>query len=206
MFSQLRKRALVWIAAGLSAVCLAVVSDAKKGTNVRAQQGPPADKPVEQTRKNIQVLKGLPESQLFPMMNFVAVSLGVQCNYCHVSQGTDPKTGFINWLWERDDKPEKESARRMMKMVLAINASNPIELRQNSVTCYTCHRGQTTTVALPSMPVAKSGHEPLPNEPAPVTPSVRPTVDQIFTKYLAASGGERAKSTTTLTMKGRREA
>src|SRR5437588_236380 len=36
------------------------------------QQG---DKPVEQTRKNIKGLKGLPESQLFPLMNFIYVSL-----------------------------------------------------------------------------------------------------------------------------------
>src|SRR5947209_13271245 len=54
------------------------------------QQG---DKPVEQTRKNIKVLKGLPESQLFPLMNFISVSLGVKCGFCHVSQGKDPKTG-----------------------------------------------------------------------------------------------------------------
>src|SRR2546423_12257793 len=44
------------------------------------------DKPVEQTRKNIQVLKGLPSSQLFPLMNFVSVSLGVRCDFCHVKQ------------------------------------------------------------------------------------------------------------------------
>jgi hypothetical protein len=35
------------------------------------------DKPVEQVRKNIQVLKGLPDSQLFLLMNFVGDSLGV---------------------------------------------------------------------------------------------------------------------------------
>ena len=206
MFSQLRRRTRLGIAAGLAAVSLAVASHAEKTKSVAVPQGQQGDKPVEQTRKNIQVLKGLPESQLTPLMNFVAVSLGVQCNYCHVSQGKDPQTGFTNWLWERDDKPEKEAARRMMKMVLAINASNPSELRQNSVTCYTCHRGQTTTVALPTMPVAKSGHEPIPNEPAPATPSIRPTVGQIFTKYLTALGGDRVASTTTLTMKGRREA
>ena len=70
-------------------------------------QGAPGEKTVNQTRKNIQHLKGLPESQLFPLMNFVATSLGVQCTFCHVQKGKDPKTGFTNWVWESDDKPEK---------------------------------------------------------------------------------------------------
>src|SRR6185503_10164039 len=43
--------------------------------------------------KNVQVLKGLPESQFFLVMNFVATSLGVQCAFCHVQQGKDPETG-----------------------------------------------------------------------------------------------------------------
>jgi len=57
-------------------------------------QGAQAEKTVDQARKNIQVLKGLPESQLFLVMNFVASSLGEQCSFCHVQQGKDPKTGF----------------------------------------------------------------------------------------------------------------
>ena len=36
-----------------------------------AQTQSTGDKPVEQVRKNIQVLKGLPDSQLFLVMNFV---------------------------------------------------------------------------------------------------------------------------------------
>src|SRR5689334_10506245 len=49
-----------------------------------AQTQSTADKPVEQVRKNIQVLKGLPDSQLFLLMNFVGDSVGVNCDYCHV--------------------------------------------------------------------------------------------------------------------------
>ena len=37
-------------------------------------QGAQAEKTIDQTRKNIQVLEGLPESQLFLLMNFVASS------------------------------------------------------------------------------------------------------------------------------------
>ena len=76
MLSQLKDRALVWIAAGLSAVCLTFVCQAEKTTSKTAPQGSAADKPVEQTRKNIQVLKGLRESELYRVMNFMAVSIG----------------------------------------------------------------------------------------------------------------------------------
>lgn len=206
MSQPILNRVLVSVLLCLAAVSLTIVSRAERPL-VEIQSPAPQAQTVERTRKNIQVLKGLPESQLYPLMNFVAVSLGVECNHCHVSQGRDPKTGNANWLWERDDKPEKEAARRMMKMVLAINASNPTDFRQNSVTCFTCHRGQTTTVGLPSMPLVKSGHEPGPNLAAPATAApVRPSVDQIFGKYLEALGGTKATETKTLVMKGRREA
>src|ERR1700704_6128261 len=47
----------------------------------------PQEKTVEQTRKNIQVLKGLPESQLGTVMNYIAVSMGRRCDFCHVNKG-----------------------------------------------------------------------------------------------------------------------
>jgi len=159
-----------------------------------------------QTGKNIHVLKGLPEAQLSLVMNFVATSLGVQCNYCHVQQGKDPTTGNTKWLWESDDKPQKQTARRMMQMVLSIKANNTVDFRENEVTCYTCHRGQRKPVGLPSLPLARSGHEPGPAE-APVAPSpAPPSLDQIFSKYVESVGGSAATSTRTLVLKGRREA
>src|SRR2546425_9786911 len=169
-------------------------------------QGPPADKLVDETRKNIQVLKGLPEPQLFPLMNFVASSLGVQCGFCHVQQGKDPKTGFTNWVWDSDDKPEKQTARRMMRMVQSLNAANKADFSDNTVTCYTCHRGQTEPVGLPSMPLVRSGHEPGPNDAPPSARTSPPSVDQILTRYLEAVGGTAAAGTKTLVLKGRREA
>src|ERR671919_524615 len=78
-------------------------------------------KPVEQVRKNIQVLKGLPDSQLFLLMNFVGDSLGVNCDHCHVKGEKNPQTEEDTWLWERDDKKEKALARDMMRMVLELN-------------------------------------------------------------------------------------
>ena len=58
------------------------------------------DKPVkpeqtaEQAYKNIQVLKGMPASQLDAVMAFFTGSLGVKCNHCH-----------IPGQFEKDDKP-----------------------------------------------------------------------------------------------------
>lgn len=97
-------------------------------------------------------------------MNFVATSLGEKCNFCHVEQGKDPKTGLTKWVWESDDKPEKQTARRMMQMVLSIKANDKVDFRENEVTCYTCHRGQRQPVGLPSMPLLRSGHEAGPND------------------------------------------
>ena len=169
-------------------------------------QAAPSEKTVEQTRKNIQVLKGLPDSQLFLVMNFVATSLGVQCNFCHVQQGKDPKTGFTKWVWESDDKPEKQTGRRMMQMVLSIKANDKVDFRENPVTCYTCHRGQTKPVGLPPMPLARSGHEPGPNDATPTERPASSSVDQIFAKYVEAVGGSAATGTKTLVLKGKREA
>ena len=64
---------------------------------VRTSSSQSADKPVEQVRKNIQVLKGLPDSQLFLVMNFVSDSLGVHCDYCHVKGEKNPQTGEDTW-------------------------------------------------------------------------------------------------------------
>jgi len=197
-----RTKTLLSIAGLLSIVSIIVVS-----TRTTSAQAPPPDKPVEQTRKNIQVLKGLKEAELYQLMNFMAVSLGELCTYCHVTKGKDPKTGQNIWVWESDDKPEKQSARRMIQMVMLINGSNKVDFRQNSVTCFTCHRGQTTTVGLPPMPLAKSGHEGLLDPVPPAAPArSRPSVDEIFARYVQAVGGTKAAETKTLVMKGTRAA
>ncbi len=164
-----------------------------------------AGRTVDQTGKNIQVLKGLPESQLFLVMNFVATSLGVQCSFCHVQQGKDPTTGTTKWLWESDDKAPKQTARRMMQMVLSIKANNKVDFRENEVTCYTCHRGQRKPIGLPAMPLARSGHEG-PADAALSASTSLPSLDQIFSKYVEAVGGSAATNTRTLVLKGRREA
>src|ERR1044072_8510213 len=136
-------RVLITLTVLLSAVGLSLVTHAE--VDASTPQGAQATPPPERTWKNVQVLKGLREGEMYQTMNFMAVSLGQQCTFCHVRNGKDPKTGEGIWVWESDDKPEKQSARRMLQMVLMINGSNKIDFGPNAVTCYTCHRGQRST-------------------------------------------------------------
>jgi outer membrane lipoprotein-sorting protein len=144
------------------------------------------DKPVEETRKNIQLLKGLPDQQLFIVMNFMRSSLGVSCAYCHVYSGGD------NWAWETDDKPQKRTARRMIQMVRDINTANFNGAHR--VSCYTCHRGETAPLTSPPLPQA-----PPEGGPGGMKAAVSlPTVEQVLDKYTQALGGrallEKAKT------------
>jgi len=158
------------------------------------------DKPVEQVRKNIQVLRGLPSSQLFPLMNFVSASLGVRCAYCHVNQGDD------KWVWESDDKETKRTARQMMRMVLDINKNNLDAFRGSGITCFTCHRGQTEAARLPSLPLAVSGHEDGSAKDAKAVETL-PSTDQVLNRYVEAVGGRAAiAKLKTRVVRGTREA
>src|SRR6185437_3681985 len=140
------------------------------------------DKPVEQVRKNIQVLKGLPDSQLFLLMNFVGDSLGVNCDYCHVKGEKNPQTGEDTWLWERDDKKEKARGRDMMRMVVELNRTT--FNREAVVTCYTCHRGSTRQERLAPLPPHDYFGEALKPQPK----RVLPTAPEVIAKYLSAVG------------------
>jgi hypothetical protein len=102
---------------------------------------PPADPPVEQTKKNIKVLQGLPSSQLIPVMAFMANSLGVTCAHCHGKE------------WEADEKPAKDAARKMIALQRSLNEQH--YGGKVVVTCNTCHQGRVATVPTPD--VANAG-------------------------------------------------
>ena len=70
-----RTTTLVLIVGLLSMVSIGMVVS----TRTSSAQTQQADKPIEQTRKNIQVLKGLHEAELYRVMNFMAVSIGEEC-------------------------------------------------------------------------------------------------------------------------------
>ena len=153
-----------------------------------AQTQSTGDKQVEQVRKNIQVLKGLPDSQLFLLMNFVSDSLGVNCDHCHVKE-KNPKTGEDNWLWEREDKKEKAVGRDMMRMVLELNHTR--FNREGAVTCYTCHRGSTRPERMTRLPPHDYFGEALNIQQKPQSGRALPTAQEVIAKYLSAVGANR---------------
>src|SRR5260370_11609205 len=95
-----------------------------------------APKLAEEQFKNIQALKGIPADQLIPAMQFIAASLGVECEHCHVEHA-----------FEKDYKKSKVTARKMINMMIAINKDNFEGHRD--VTCYSCHRGAADPVGTP---------------------------------------------------------
>ena len=141
---------------------------------------PAPEKPAEQVFKNIQALKGLPESQLLPVMNMISASLGVQCIQCHV------KTGDA-WEMDKDDKKPKQTARKMIQMTMDINKTS-FE-GHIDVSCFTCHQGHGRPVAVPSLPRALP--PPNPN-PGPRPPEQMVTPQQVLAKYAQAVGTKEA--------------
>jgi hypothetical protein len=137
-------------------------------------------------RPKLEVLQSLPEAQLFPLMNLVATSLGVRCDYCHVQANPDLSRTPSNvggWVWDRDDKLTKRRAREMMKMVVELNASR--FRGEAEVTCYTCHRGATHPARLPTLPPP-----PAPEGARTPSPTPLPSADRVWAAYVAAVGAD----------------
>ena len=139
----------------------------------------PAPKLAEEQFKNIQVLKGIPADQVIPSMQFIANSLHVDCEYCHVERA-----------FEKDDKEEKKTARQMIQMVQGVNKNYFDGHRE--VTCATCHNGKPNPMSVP--PIADE------NTPPPLqTPEHRhapsaqdPTPESIIDRYVQVVGGAAA--------------
>ncbi|HEV8579181.1 MAG TPA: c-type cytochrome [Thermoanaerobaculia bacterium] len=162
--------------AGATAILLMMVLTARSPAQTApANQDPPAEKEF----KNIKVLTGMPASQLMPVMHLIRASLGVHCDFCHVAE---------NGKYDLDTKKEKETARRMIRMVIAINHEN-FDGR-TEVTCNTCHRGQEHPVRVPSIEqglfvdTTRSDLEPPPEK--------LPDTATVLDRYIAALGGRAA--------------
>ncbi len=155
------------------------------GMNGGRAQEPPAkpaaDQPktAEQQFKNIQVLKGIPAEQLIPAMQFIAASLGVDCDFCHVEHAMD-----------KDDKKTKLAARKMITMVLALNQAH--FNGELEVTCYTCHRGAPHPVGTPLLSAEPASRPEHVHDEENESHGSLPAPDQVLDKYLAAVGGAEA--------------
>jgi hypothetical protein len=177
------KAATILVIAAVLFVCLTRASDQ---TRVVAQQPNQQPRTAGQAFKNIQVLKTMPASQLQNTMSFIAASLGVDCSFCH----TPP-------AMEKDDKATKQTARRMMLMMIEINKNFG---EKTVVNCATCHRGHNKPAAIPPLPLL--GSPIVATSAATVQPTL-PTVDQILDRYVQALGGTRAiEKISTRTRKG----
>ncbi|HUA16462.1 MAG TPA: c-type cytochrome [Verrucomicrobiae bacterium] len=190
-----RKAQFILGTLAVAVICTLIVSVLRAQPNGVAPGQQPGEKTAEQQFKNIQVLKGIPADELIPSMQFITASLGVECDFCHV-QGA----------FDKDDKKTKQTARKMMEMMFAINADNFD--RNREVTCYTCHRGNSKPVSMPPVMTAEMMANMMANPPETTAgsnpqESGGPTAAQLFDKYVQASGGAAAiDKITSRVMKG----
>lgn len=152
---------------------------------------------AEEAFKNVQVLRGIPVKEFMNTMGFFSASLALNCTDCHGDASAS------NWANYAIDTPLKNTARRMVVMVNAINKAN--FGATPSVTCYTCHRGNQRPKVIPSL-AAQYG-EPPPDDPDEVEifAGARPTAtaEQVLDRYIQALGGAQALARlTSLTAKG----
>ncbi|HXT74393.1 MAG TPA: c-type cytochrome, partial [Candidatus Angelobacter sp.] len=171
-FRQIVKPTLIASAAVLT---LAV------GTGAQLEQAP-KDKTAGQYYKNIKVLNDIPASDLLPGMRYITTALGVRCDYCHVKP------------FDKDAKPEKETARQMMTMLFAINKNN-FDGR-SEVSCYTCHQGNHQPIGVPPLPAEAVAPQFI-RPTASSTPQPLPSADAVLDKYAQAIGSEEALSKVT---------
>jgi hypothetical protein len=93
-----------------------------------------------ETPKNVQVLKGKTTPEVMQIMaTIIGPGLGMQCSSCH-----DVKD------FSSDAKPDKITARKMLKMMTEANQNYFAEPKMKQVTCYMCHRGKEEPVAAAS--------------------------------------------------------
>lgn len=150
-----------------------------------AAANPAKEKMSEEAFKNVQVLKGIPPAQFIEAMRFMAASLGVYCDHCHVT------TNQGNWPMEKDDKEPKRTARKMISMTRAINADQ--FGGRTEVTCATCHVGRTKPIVIPPIAPIEAVQAP----PAAAGAESLPPAGQILDRYFAALGGRDALAKTT---------
>jgi tetratricopeptide (TPR) repeat protein len=94
-------------------------------------------------------LQALPEetsaNELRAMMRAISMGTGNRCSGCHVGE---VEADLSTYDFSLDDKENKKKARKMIKMTQEINAALAIAFPDAkeplvSVTCATCHRGQS---------------------------------------------------------------
>jgi hypothetical protein len=123
--------------------------------------------PPERKYKNLKILsKNIGEKELDSVMHTFTRGLGVKCDFCHV-QGADRKLDYAS-----DAKPEKNIARKMMKMSNKINkkyfdyAKDEEGNAVKALSCYSCHHGQAHPAKNPP-PRQQQQNQGQPNQSEP---------------------------------------
>jgi len=123
----------------IATICLATLA---------AQTFAKDDHDHDSKAKNLKVLpKDMSMQEIHDVMRVYSKSLGVHCDFCHVNhevEGQKPKMDFA-----ADDKPEKEIARDMIRMVEGINKNYISKMGDHTLTpvmCVTCHNGRVKPI------------------------------------------------------------
>jgi hypothetical protein len=101
------------------------------------------DSPWPERSENLQVLPDTTGAEMLRNTMFAFTSgLGVRCQYCHVGERGQPLSEFD---FASDEKGTKRVARDMLRMVNMIQETiaGIDEPSGSTVTCTTCHKGQT---------------------------------------------------------------
>ncbi|HJV89189.1 MAG TPA: c-type cytochrome [Holophagaceae bacterium] len=156
----------------------------------------PAKQVAQEPGKNLKVFKGqgLDEEALDGAMDYMGAALGVNCAHCHVRD--EAKQAMV---WDRDDKPAKQVARKMVLMTRALNKAH--FKGEEVITCASCHNGHVKPETIPPLPVPGAAR-PVPT-PASGQAKPLPTVDALLAQWAQGAGGREALAkVTTRTAKG----
>ena len=150
---------------------------------------------AEEVFKNVQVLKGVPADEFMGAMGFFSNALSADCSHCHIGAGGG------GWAKYAEDNAPKQTARRMVLMMNAINQTYFGGRRV--VTCVSCHNGLNRPKVTMSM-AAVYGTAPT-DEPDNILKQAAgaPSAEQVLDKYLQALGGpERLAKLTSFAARG----
>ena len=120
--------------------------------------GSPSAQGQQEEPKNLKVLpKGTSHREVVNIMRGFNAALGTRCDDCHAQNKAGTDMDFAS-----DEKPMKETARKMLKLVGSINEQIAAMGDKDApqVRCVTCHRGvkrPETLAALLGNVVAKDG-------------------------------------------------
>ena len=185
----------------MTRVCLAAtatIAAVLLGAGLAARQ-PQAQRPLlaEEVFKNVPILRGMPVDEFMDTMGMFSAATGLNCTDCHTTNSLD------DWANFAADTPVKQTARRMILMVAALNKTSFGGERK--VTCFTCHRGGSRPATIPELAIQYAAPPENPNdiEIAGADIPGLPSAAQVLDTYIKAIGGaQRVAGLTSFVAKG----